>query len=213
MELIEDFNAPKIKNLEIKKGVKTLQDQMGCEFKGFANRLNFQESNDPSIGISKLEQGNIIHNILERFFNEVRSSSDLKQLSDNTLDELIEAHSENALREIPESNFKNNEKERVKRVIKKYIDLEKDREFFEVIETESETKVEIDGLKFSTRIDRMDRLKDGSKLIIDYKTGKNIGISKLINQPLEQAQLPIYAITNEVEWSSICNNQPSELSI
>ena len=36
MELIEDFNAPKIKNLEIKKGVKTLQDQMGCEFKGFA---------------------------------------------------------------------------------------------------------------------------------------------------------------------------------
>ena len=41
MELIEDFNAPKIKNLEIKKGVKSLQDQMGCQFKGFANRLNF----------------------------------------------------------------------------------------------------------------------------------------------------------------------------
>ena len=98
-----------------------------------------------------------------------------------------------------QSNFKNNEKERVKRVIKKYIDLEKDREFFEVIETESETKVDIDGLKFSTRIDRMDRLKDGSKLIIDYKTGKNIGLSKLTNQPLEQAQLPIYAISNEVD--------------
>ena len=130
-----------------------------ANLKALLNRLNFQEINDPSIGISKLEQGNIIHNILERFFNEVRSSSDLKQLSDNTLDELIEAHSENALREIPQSNFKNNEKERVKRVIKKYIDLEKDREFFEVIETESETKVEIDGLKFSTRIDRMDQIK------------------------------------------------------
>ena len=137
MELIEDFSGPKIENLDIKKGVKTLQDQMGCEFKGFANRLNFQEINDPSIGISKLEQGNIIHHILERFF--------------------------------------------------------------EVIETESETKVDIDGLKFSTRIDRMDRLKDGSKLIIDYKTGKNIGLSKLTNQPLEQAQLPIYAISNEVD--------------
>ena len=208
MELIEDFNAPKIKNLEIKKGVKSLQDQMGCQFKGFANRLNFTESSDPSIGLSKLEQGNIIHNILDRFFNEVQSSSDLKQLSDNTLDDLIDAHSETALREIPESNFKNNEKERVKRVIKKYIDLEKDREFFEVIKTESETKVEIDGLKFSTRIDRMDRLKDGSKLIIDYKTGKNIGLSKLINQPLEQAQLPIYAITNEVSGVAFATINP-----
>ena len=168
----------------------------------------FTESNDPSIGLSKLEQGNIIHNILERFFNEVQSSSDLKQLSDNTLDELIDTHSETALREIPESNFKNNEKERVKRVIKKYIDLEKDREFFEVIKTESETKVEIDGLKFSTRIDRMDRLKDGSKLIIDYKTGKNIGLSKLINQPLEQAQLPIYAITNEVSGVAFATINP-----
>ena len=199
MELIEDFIAPKIKNLEIKKGVKTLQDQMGCEFKGFINRLNFQEINDSVIGISKLEQGNIIHNILERFFNEVSSSSELKELSETRLDELIETHSENALQEIPQSNFRINEKVRVKKVIKQYIDLEKNREFFEVVGTESEAQVDIAGLKFSTRIDRMDRLKDGSKLIIDYKTGKNIGISKLINQPLEQAQLPIYAISNEVD--------------
>ena len=47
MELIEDFSGPKIDNLDIKRGVKTLQDQMGCEFKGFTNRLNFQEINDP----------------------------------------------------------------------------------------------------------------------------------------------------------------------
>ena len=199
MELIEDFIAPKIKNLEIKKGVKTLQDQMGCEFKGFINRLNFQEINGSVIGISKLEQGNIIHNILERFFNEVSSSSELKELSETRLDELIETHSENALQEIPQSKFRINEKVRVKKVIKQYIDLEKNREFFEVVGTESEAQVDIAGLKFSTRIDRMDRLKDGSKLIIDYKTGKNIGISKLINQPLEQAQLPIYAISNEVD--------------
>ena len=212
MELIEDFIAPKIKNLEIKKGVKTLQDQMGCEFKGFINRLNFQEINDSVIGISKLEQGNIIHNILERFFNEVSSSSELKELSETRLDELIETHSENALQEIPQSNFRINEKVRVKKVIKQYIDLEKNREFFEVVGTESEAQVDIAGLKFSTRIDRMDRLKDGSKLIIDYKTGKNIGISKLINQPLEQAQLPIYAISNEVDGVAFAtiNSQDSK---
>ena len=81
-----------------------------------------------------------------------------------------------------------------------------------MVGTESEAQVDIAGLKFSTRIDRMDRLKDGSKLIIDYKTGKNIGISKLINQPLEQAQLPIYAISNEVDGVAFAtiNSQDSK---
>ncbi len=199
IELVEDFIAPKVINLEINKGVKTLQDQMSCEFKGFTNRLNLIEIKDPSIGISKLEQGNIVHKILERFFNEIQSSSDLKHLSETKIDELIDTHSESALKEIPQSNFKTNEKERLKRVIKQYLSLENNREYFEVIETESESQVNISGLKFSTRIDRMDRLKDGSKLIIDYKTGKNIGLNKLISEPLEQAQLPIYAISNKVD--------------
>jgi len=210
MELVEDFIAPKIIDLEINKGVKTLQDQMSCEFKGFTNRLKLQETKDPSIGISKLEQGNIVHKILERFFNEIQSSSDLKQLTETKLDGLIDTHSELALKEIPQSNFKANEKERLKRIIKQYINLEKNREYFEVIETESESQVNISGLKFSTRIDRMDQLKDGSKLIIDYKTGKNVGLSKLISEPLEQAQLPIYAISNKVDGVAFATISPQD---
>ena len=63
MTLIEDFNAPKITEFEIKRGVKTLQDQMSCGFKGFLNRLDIQEFNEPHIGISRLEQGNLVHTI------------------------------------------------------------------------------------------------------------------------------------------------------
>ncbi len=205
MESVEDLNAPKIIDFEIKKGVKTLQDQLSCEFKGFSNRLNLKDINDPSIGISKIEQGNIIHKILEGFFNEIRTSSALKELSEAKLDELIEAHSESALNAISESNFKNNERIRLKRIVKQYLTLEKGRDFFEVIETESESQVNLSGLQFTTRIDRMDQLKDGSKLIIDYKTGKNVGLSKLISEPLEQAQLPIYAISNKVDGVAFAN--------
>ena len=135
MESVEDLNAPKIIDFQIKKGVKTLQDQMSCEFKGFSNRLNLKDINDPSIGISKIEQGNIIHKILEGFFNEIRTSSALKELSEAKLDELIETHSESALNAISESNFKNNERIRLKRIVKQYLTLEKGRDFFEVIET------------------------------------------------------------------------------
>jgi RecB family exonuclease len=45
----------------------------------------------------------------------------------------------------------------------------------------------------------MDRMSSGSKIIIDYKTGKNVKASHLTGDPLEQAQLPIYAITNSVQ--------------
>jgi len=199
MDFIEDFDAPKITKYEIKKGVKILQDQMSCGFKGFSNRLGIEEFDEAHIGIRRLQQGNIVHKILETFFNEISSSSELQKLSETDLQTLIEKHTETALEEIPQSNFKSNEKDRLERVIKQYIDLEKDREYFQVIQTESESQVDVNGLKFSTRIDRMDQMQDGSKLIIDYKTGNNVTLSQLTGEPLEQAQLPIYATTHEVE--------------
>jgi len=199
MELIDDFIAPEIDNFEIKKGVSTLQDQISCSFKGFVNRLNIQEFDETHIGLSRLEQGSLVHKILEIFFNEISSSSKLNKLSEAKLQELISKHIGSASKEISQSNFKSIEKERLTKIINKYIKLEKNREFFQVIKTESESKVDVNGLKFSTRIDRMDQMEDGKKLIIDYKTGQNVNLSQLTGDPLEQAQLPIYAITNSVD--------------
>ena len=71
-----------------------------------------------------------------------------------------------------------------------------------MLETESASEVNIEGLKFSTRIDRMDQMASGTKLIIDYKTGKNIKASHLTGDPLKEAQLPIYATTNSVDGIS-----------
>ena len=88
--------------------------------------------------------------------------------------------------------------QRLIKIINEYIKLEKNREYFQVIKTESESKVDVIGLQFSTRIDRMDQMKDGTNLIIDYKTGQNVSLSQLTGDPLDQAQLPIYAITNPV---------------
>jgi len=199
MELIEDWIAPEIDNFEINKGVNTLQDQMSCSFKGFVNRLNIQEFNEPQIGLSRLEQGNLVHKILESFFNEISTSSILKNLTEDKLQDQINKHIGSAIQLISQSNFKSIEKERLTKIINEYIKLEKNRKNFQVIKTESESKVDVNGLKFSTRIDRMDQMEDGTKLIIDYKTGQNVNLSQLIGDPLDQAQLPIYAITNPVD--------------
>ena len=175
---------------------------MSCGFKGFVSRLSIDNYEEPHIGISRLEQGNLIHKILENFFNEITTSTKLLQLSDIELDQLIKKHTDSAILKIPNSNFKINEKNRLVIIIREYISLEKQRDYFEVLETESASEVNIEGLKFSTRIDRMDRTASGAKLIIDYKTGKNVKASHLTGDPLEQAQLPIYAITNSVEGIS-----------
>ena len=198
MELLDDFIAPELDNFEIKRGVSTLQDQISCSFKGFINRLNIQEFNEPQIGLSRLEQGSLVHKILENFFNAIPSSSDLKKLPEDKLQEEINKHINSAIQLISQSNFKSIEKERLIKIINEYIKLEKNREYFQVIKTESESKVDVNGLQFSTRIDRMDQMKDGTNLIIDYKTGQNVNLSQLTGDPLDQAQLPIYAITNPV---------------
>jgi hypothetical protein len=198
MELLDDFIAPELDNFEIKRGVSTLQDQISCSFKGFINRLNIQEFNEPQIGLSRLEQGSLVHKILENFFNAIPSSSDLKKLPEDKLQEEINKHINSAIQLISQSNFKSIEKERLIKIINEYIKLEKNREYFQVIKTESESKVDVNGLQFSTRIDRMDQMKDGTNLIIDYKTGQNVSLSQLTGDPLDQAQLPIYAITNPV---------------
>ncbi len=42
---------------------------------------------------------------------------------------------------------------------------------FEVLETEAMRTVQVAGLTFDLRLDRIDRLNDGTLLVIDYKTG------------------------------------------
>ena len=196
---IDDYKAPKIQDLTIKKGVKTLQNQMSCAFRGFAARLDIDDFEAPHIGLSRLQQGNLIHKILETFFNEIKSGASLLRLTELELDNLIEKHTETATLSLPKSNFKLNEKIRLVKIIRQHIDLEKQRSDFEVIKTESTSEVDINGLKFSTRIDRMDRLANGDSLIIDYKTGKDVKVSQMTGDPIDQAQLPIYAVTNSVD--------------
>ena len=196
---IDDYKAPKIQDLSIKKGVKTLQNQMSCAFRGFAARLDIDDFEAPHVGLSRLQQGNLIHKILETFFNEIKSGASLLRLTELELDNLIEKHTESATLSLPKSNFKLNEKIRLVKIIRQHIDLEKQRSDFEVIKTESTSEVDINGLKFSTRIDRMDRLANGDSLIIDYKTGKDVKVSQMTGDPIDQAQLPIYAVTNSVD--------------
>jgi RecB family exonuclease len=206
---IDDHKAPNIDDYTIKQGIKTLQNQMSCAFKGFVGRLCIDDFDTPHIGINRQQQGKLIHKVLETFFGEIQTGKELLELPDLALNDLIEKHINLAILKIPKSNFKLLEKTRLVKLIKQYLELEKQRGDFEVIKTESTSEVDINGLTFTTRLDRMDRLENNEKLIIDYKSGA-ITVSKMIGNPIEQAQLPIYAISNTVDGVAFAAINPSD---
>ena len=206
---IDDHKAPNIDDYNIKQGIKTLQNQMSCAFKGFVGRLCIDDFDTPHIGMNRQQQGKLVHKVLETFFGEIQTGKELLELSDLALNDLIEKHIDLAILKIPKSNFKLLEKTRLVKLIKQYLELEKQRGDFKVIKTESTSEVDINGLTFSTRLDRMDQLENNEKLIIDYKSG-SVAVSKMIGNPIEQAQLPIYAISNTVDGVAFAAINPSD---
>ena len=205
---VEDSCAPQLKNSAIKQGVQTLQDQMSCPFKGFVRRLKIQEFESDHLGFDRAEQGVLIHKILETIFTEISTAKALKKLSDESINRLIESHTLSAIG-ATDQNYQSIEKGRIIRVIKQYLALEKQRLDFEVVATESAVEVCIEGLSFTTKLDRTDQLANGDKLIIDYKTGQS-ALSQITGEVIEQAQLPIYAISNEVDGVAFAQINASE---
>jgi RecB family exonuclease len=72
------------------------------------------------------------------------------------------------------------------------LEFEARRATFEVVETESKKTASLAGMVLKLRLDRIDKLNDGSQLVIDYKTGNASEKSWELPRP-EDVQLPLYA--------------------
>ena len=65
-----------------------------------------------------------------------------------------------------------------------------------VLHTEQDFTIEVGGSQVRGKIDRIDRLEDGTVRIVDYKTGK----AKTQDQADESLQLSIYALAAQQKW-------------
>jgi RecB family exonuclease len=82
---------------------------------------------------------------------------------------------------------------RLIRLIAEWLEFEKTRVAFTVEETETNRVVNLAGLTLNLRLDRVDRLHDGSHLVIDYKTGNVDPRSWDLPRP-DDVQLPLYKL-------------------
>ena len=59
------------------------------------------------------------------------------------------------------------------------------------------------------RVDRVDQLADGSRLVIDYKSGRN-SLSQWLGQRPAQPQLPLYGLAEDVSALAFAEVRPRD---
>lgn len=211
LETFIDEQAPPIPAGEMAKGGSGLfRDQALCPFRAFAHhRLHAKALDSVDTGLSALARGNLVHSVMHMFWNHERSSDSLDSVPDEKLQMRVDAAVQKALndfiREQPETlsgRFLEIERQRLKRLLQEWLELEKQRAPFTVREVEQMHLEEFAGVKVRLRIDRVDELPDGRLVIIDYKTG-SVRVKNWLEERPVEPQLPLYAITSKGDVGAI----------
>jgi ATP-dependent helicase/nuclease subunit B len=177
--------------------------QAACPFKAFAKlRLGAKALEETEAGLPAKSRGSILHKALELFWKDVKDQKTLKELSTQTLADKIHQTITRALSEqaafIDKATlYYTLVHARLKKLLSSWLDLEKTRPPFTVAAIEEEKSIQIDDFSLSIRVDRIDELSDGEKLIIDYKTKKNCDTNDWFGLRPDEPQLPLYCITNQ----------------
>jgi len=125
------------------------------------------------------------------------STSALQQLVTDCIEQALERnHSDH-------TQYLALEKKRLRHLLLDWLQIEKNRAPFKVIAREYTVSTQLNNLQFTMRLDRIDELENGKKLIIDYKTGKNNDIAKWFGERLEEPQLPLYALLDAENTAGI----------
>lgn len=208
-EYIDDVGPAIVEN-HIKGGSGIFKSQAACPFQAFATyRLNAQPIDEAQIGLAMHERGSLIHNILASIWLDLKNHQTLCALSDTALSELLMVHIDKSLINISQKkpiilrhNFLALEKQRLHKLLFRWLQLEKKRAPFEVIACEQRQSAVIGKLNIHVQIDRVDQFDNGELAIIDYKTGRT-SLSDWFSERPNEPQLPLYSLITQQTLGSV----------
>jgi ATP-dependent helicase/nuclease subunit B len=199
VEVMVDPGAPALVGGAPRGGSRIFELQAACPFHAFAElRLLAERLETPQPGLDPRVRGNLVHVMLEVVWKQLRTHEALCALSDDELAAAAGDAARQALAEVCpgiEERFAQLELERLRRLGVAWLQMEKVRQPFTVLDPEREREVTVGGIECRVRIDRIDRLASGGDMIIDYKTGP-ANIRDWDTQRPRAPQLPLYAITH-----------------
>ena len=199
LEILVDEWAPAFAADERTRGVSTLKAQSRCAFRGFAEtRLKSEALERPIPGFNERERGELLHGALQRIWSDLHDSKRLVALGAEQRADLVNRSVRAAIatlcrRRDPGARWRERERIRLNAVLSGWLEVEAGRASFEVERLEGGAqRASFGGVEFTVRIDRVDRLEDGARVLIDYKSGAT-GVDWRGDRP-DNPQLPIYAL-------------------
>lgn len=204
-ESIEDSSRIPFPGGAVSGGASVLTAQSNCPFKAFAvERLGASGWEAAQTGLTAQQRGSLVHRVLESIWGGppagIRTSDELAKKVASGLEEFVAGHVRRAMgasflaatRELMPARYLELEAQRLTGLIAEWLRLEAGRQPFDVSEAEKKRTVSVEGLTLTVRPDRLDRLNDGSVLVVDYKTGDAKPKVWELPRP-EDVQLPLYA--------------------
>lgn len=201
LETLTDGMAPPIAGGQ-RGGAALFRDQSLCPFQAFARRrLRATQPEQADIGLDAMARGTLLHQLMENTWSRLRNREQLAALGDEERVALAETLARELIREARERNplfrskrFGALEQARLARILNDWLELELQRAPFTVVGMEEKIQDVVAGVEFSARLDRIDELADGRRVIIDYKSGQ-AGVNAWGGERPREPQLPLYAIT------------------
>ncbi|MXZ80120.1 MAG: hypothetical protein F4Z15_01840 [Gammaproteobacteria bacterium] len=208
VESFEDFRAPPVERHL--GGTQLFRDQSQCPFRAFArHRLHSRELADPDIGLNAMQRGILLHGLMQVFWDQVKTHEALADMSADRISELVESIVEDViglqrgrLPSVFTERFSAIEAKRLKTMLCEWLENERARQPFRVVDLELEVEDTVQGVGFRGRLDRVDELDSGEYVIIDYKTGA-VDVRGWAGDRPEEPQMPLYAVTLQGDVAAV----------
>lgn len=201
LEVLDDWRGPALAAGGVAGGTAVITDQSACPFRAYArHRLAASLPDTPESGLGPADRGSLVHGALEALWTELGSQARLLALDEGACRDAVTRAAQAALARLQRrrpftlaARFRALEQERLEVLLHEWLALERARAPFTVAGVESRRSLRIGALELAARVDRVDELEDGERMIIDYKTGEP-KIAHWFEARPQEPQLPLYAL-------------------
>jgi ATP-dependent helicase/nuclease subunit B len=187
-------------------GTAVITDQSACPFRAFArHRLEAKSPATPHAGLDPMERGILVHRVLAGAWDRLRTKTNLDAIGESELDALLAQAAVEAVTRLKRNRpatlagrFAEVEKRRLVRLARAWLEMEREArgDDFTVAAVEDERSLVIGPLTLRGKLDRVDELEDGRRIVIDYKSSAGSPSAWLGERP-DEPQLPLYLVASE----------------